>query len=324
MNLAKIDNKLLVNSTISRAEHARSHLPREKSPRLRPPTLVKTTTSITTETQKGLKSFRARRLKVRKQSASKVRAQATLRRVKVDTRSSDDVPDDTGALEGEKPINSETDPFTALHAKVHELKRNLEAEDKSKRVTKIQLSRLKASNDPVVASSTQAGSVFRPLKESSRQHAVQHAGSASGTSDAPSSGTVTSNLKEKPQSTPKSPSTRVIAPDLFRVVSSTAKAASSLPKSMKPLKDALVNSVASAKNKSKVSKKADGTPPRSPRRVGSRKGAAIEVVNAEALKISGNCTLLVKMGDDLIIAAVEIDQPPVPNLSYGLDRVLFK
>lgn len=288
MNLAQLDNKILVNPKVSKTEDAGSQLARGKSARSRSPTLVKTTTSITAEAQKGLKSIRERRLKSRKQSASKIRAQVVPRRVKGDTGSLEDVFADTRASEVEKPVHSETDPFTALHAKVHELKRSLEAEDKSKRITKIQLSRLKTPNDPVVASSTQAGPV-RPLKVTIRQHAAQHAGSASGTSDVSSSGKVPIDSKEKLQSMPKAPATRATGSDLFRVVSSTVKAASNLPKGMKSLKDGLVNSVALARSKSKVSKKADGTPPKSPRHIGSRKKAVIEVVNAETLHISGKC-----------------------------------
>ena len=278
-----------MNTKVSEPEGAGSHLARGKSQRPRTPTLVKPTTSIAAEAQKGLKSIRARRLKSRKHTASKIRAQVAPWRANGGTRNSNDLLDDTGASEGAKPVHSETDPFTALHAKVHELKRSLEAKDKSKRITKIQLSKLKTPNDPVVAPSAQADSI-RPLKDTVRQHAGQQAGSASGTSEAPSRGAVPIGSKENLQPMPKAPAKRAIGSDLFRVVSSTAKTTGNSLKSMKPQKDGLVNSIASAKSKVRVSKKADGTLPKSPRRVGSRKDAVIEVVSAEKLDVSGNCS----------------------------------
>ena len=84
-------------------------------------------------------------------------------------------------------------------------------------------------------------------------------------------------------------------------------------------------------NKAKISQcetmtptKSDQGPVRLPYRTGSGQNAVIEMINAKALEISGNVPCVLALIQDLIITAVEVDQPPVPSLSFGLERVLFK
>lgn len=89
-------------------------------------------------------------------------------------------------------------------------------------------------------------------------------------------------------------------------------------------KSMLVNRVKSSRRETMTSKKSDQTPVRMPPRTGSGQNAVIEMINAEALQISGNISCVTALIQNLIITAVEVDQPPVPSLSFGLERVLFK
>ena len=113
-----------------------------------------------------------------------------------------------------------------------------------------------------------------------------------------------------------------------KVHSRTSRPASARPASARPAamtKSGLVNKVKNGRRESMTTKKFDQTPVRVPPRTGSGQNAVIEMVNATALEISGNIScVIMALIQNLIITAVEVDQPPVPSLSFGLERVLFK
>ena len=89
-------------------------------------------------------------------------------------------------------------------------------------------------------------------------------------------------------------------------------------------KGSLVNTLKTSRRETMITRKSDQTPVRIPRRTGSGQNAVIEMINAKALQLSGNVLCVMTLIQNLIITAVEVDQPPVPSLSFGLERVLFK
>ena len=89
-------------------------------------------------------------------------------------------------------------------------------------------------------------------------------------------------------------------------------------------KNAPVNKVKAGQRDTMTSKKSDQTLVKVPRRTGSGQNPVIETIKAKALELSGNILYVLALIQNLMIAAVEVDQPPVPSLSFGLERVLFK
>ena len=87
---------------------------------------------------------------------------------------------------------------------------------------------------------------------------------------------------------------------------------------------ALADKVKTSRRETTITRKPGQTPVRIPRRTGSGHNAVIEMINAKALQLSGNVPCIMALIQNLIITAVEVDQPPVPSLSFGLERVLFK
>ena len=215
------------------------------------------------EKQKSARLSRRRRLNSRKstarQSASQPEIKSAPDRAKAVTHRSHEGLDDGQPAESGKPDHPTTDPFVKLHADVQKLKKALEAEDKAKRTTKIQHSKLQTPKGQVDASATQKDSKNDHPKQSVRKYSATDAKSAPNTSD-------TAPLRAK---------------------SSAAGLAGAVIKGMSSLKDGLVRNVASSKSERKIPKKLDSKPLKLPRRTGSKKDAVIEVVNAETLSISG-------------------------------------
>ena len=214
--------------------------------------------------QKTSRLGRTRRLKGRNPAPRKVpsqtKAQPAPDKAKAVTRSLHELLDLNQASGDEIQGPSKTDPFVKLHADVQKLKKVLEAEDKIKRTTKIQLSKLQTPKGPVAALAAQKKSKINApgLLVRKIEGNVKDAGSARSTPDA--------------------------VP--LRAIRSTAGSASNLLKGMTSLKDRLVRNVESAA-RTKITKIPDSKPLKAPSRTGSGKDAVIEVVNAEGLNISG-------------------------------------
>ncbi|KAL8795975.1 MAG: hypothetical protein Q9195_001550 [Heterodermia aff. obscurata] len=188
-----------------------------------------------------------------------------------------------------------TIPELKLQAEVRKLKKALEAHDKKKRASQTRLSRMKAST---VLPSIKASRVLTRMKVSKDQ---------------------TGNLARKvlsasdiPEHVPQRLASKGVGEVKDSLLSATALT-----------KNALVNRAAVSRRKTVTSKKSDQTPSRLPRRTGSAQNAVIETINASALEISGNFPCVMVLIQNLIMTAVEVDQPPVPSLSFGLERVLF-
>ena len=187
-----------------------------------------------------------------------------------------------------------TIPLLNLHAQVEKLKKALEIDDKKKCASQFRLSKMKASQ--VQAKSAIAIRRIKPSKAQAKKVARK----------------VPSSLNTPARSPPR-PASRGVREVEDRLLSGTALA-----------KSALVKKVKESRRETVTSEKSDQTPVRLPRRTGSGQNAVIELIDARALEISGNVPCVLALIHNLIITAVEVDQPPVPGLSFGLERVLFK
>ena len=186
-----------------------------------------------------------------------------------------------------------TDPFAKLQKDVQKLKKALATDNNAKRTSKIKLAELQSPKSKKVSLARRVASKADTSKQTVRKVASDRA-----------------------EDTPHN-----------------------LPVGMQSLKNALVRNVSSSPRVKKVpetpsrlsSRREQKTseicvqkPLTLPRGIGAKNAAVIEVVDAESLNISGIVYLSARLCSMLTGSAVEVDQPPVPHLSYGLERVLFK
>lgn len=229
--------------------------------------LVKPKISSPVDEQKVTRSGRVRRFKGRSPTPQKVPSQTEAKAV---TRTLHELLDLNQAPEGGVPGPPKIDPFVKLHADVQKLKKVLETEDKVKRTTKIQLSKMEKPKGPGDASATQK----KPKIKAPEQFSIRKC--EGNVKDAGSSWRSTSDA----------------AP--LRAVQTITGSASNLLKGVTSLKDRLVRNVESAV-KTKTPKIPDRKSLNVPSRTGSGKDTVIEVVNAEGLNISGMVVCLRKV-----------------------------
>ena len=217
-------------------------------------------------------------------------------------------------IQDEKAANQEAqsaNPFVKLHNDVQKLKKALEIDDKTERTSKSKSFEPQAPKDQTKVSVRRL--VSRDSSVSSGGAAVADvrrldSGNAEGLE-----GTLPAGSRSLKSALVNGlPSTE----DVVRAVPTRKKIFRGVPSTKK-----ITRTVSPEK---RVRKRPTETLLRSPRRSGSERNVTIEVVNAKALELSGNAHSQNIPSQKLISSAVAIDQPPVPNLSHGLERVLFK
>ena len=213
----------------------------------------------------------------------------------------------------EKKSPPSTNPLLKLHADVQKLKKALNTSDKKKRASQIRLSTLKAAK-------VQAKNVARRVSSTPERSPPRLASNGIRVKNRSSGTALMKNVLVNREKSKRVLVNRVKSKS---VLVNRVKSKRVLVNRVKS-KGVVVNGAKSSRRETITSKKPEQTPVRMPPRTGSGQNAVIETINAKALKISGNISCVMALIQNLIITAVEVDQPPVPSLSFGLERVLFK
>ena len=236
---------------------------------------VVTSTTKLPDKQKKSASL-SRRTRAKKSKSSKIRAKIhmddedTSKGIKkvvqdLETKSNyRQAPEDNGS--GDPAV----DPFAKLHADVQKLKKALEANEKAKRVSQIQFSKLQAPKDQADLAINKAGSGLRSSKRAVQKAVLEGVEKVSAPSKS-------ENVAMVPQATELA----------GKILKEAASRKTGAYRSVPNMKRVVLRAKRVSKGEEKPSRKPREKILVVPRRVGSGKNTLIEVVHAETLELSG-------------------------------------